>query len=128
MLSYILELSSHRSFPETVKRLEAAIEGNGFKVLHVHDVQRTLSGKGIDHGPYKIVEFCRAPAAKKVLDADPRFGVMLPCRMCVYEKDGDVSIVAMRPMALSALFEDSGLDELMEEVDVDIKKVLSDLN
>ncbi len=119
---------SSQGFAETVALLTERIEASKFKVLHVHDVQATLAGKDIEHGPYKIVEFCRAPAAKQVLDADPLIGLFLPCRAVVYELDGQVTVAAMSPKLIRQFFPDTDLGELPETIDAEIQAIVANLN
>lgn len=119
---------SDKDFTHTMDTLIMKIENASFKVLHVHDVQATLASKGIPHGPYRIVEFCRAPAAKKVLDADPVIGLLLPCRIVVFETNGATEVVAMSPRIVRAFFPDAELDNLPEQIDEEIRKIVFTLN
>jgi uncharacterized protein (DUF302 family) len=120
-------IESNKSFDETVSLLTEKIEANQFKVLHIHDVQATLAGKGIEHPHYKIVEFCRAPAAKRVLDADPLVGLFLPCRVIVFERAGKTEVVAMSPKLMRQFFPKADLSDLPEVIDTDIQKMLEEL-
>lgn len=127
MSDFAHTIESAASFPETVRLLTEKIEASGFKVLYIHDVQATLAGKGIEHGPYKIVEFCRAPAAKKALDADPLIGLFLPCRAVVFEKEGKTVVAAMSPKLILQFFPQVDLAELTETIDAEIQKILVEL-
>lgn len=119
---------SDHDFVQTVENLITLIENTSFKVLHVHDVQATLASKNIEHGPYKIVEFCRAPAAKKVLDVDPMIGLLLPCRAVVFEKNGVTKVAVMSPKAMQMFFPDADLGDLPERIDEEIRMIISTLN
>lgn len=70
-------------FNEVVSLMSSKIEENQFTVLHVHDVQAMFKAKGFERSPYKILEFCRAPVAVKVLEAHPEVGILLPCKVVV---------------------------------------------
>lgn len=124
--SHIIEVN--QGFDETVQRLTEKIEASKFKVLHVHDVQATLAGKGIEHGQYKIVEFCRAPAAKQVLDADPLIGLFLPCRAVVFEKENKVTVAAMSPKLMRQFFPQADLGDLPETIDAEIAEIVQSIN
>jgi uncharacterized protein (DUF302 family) len=41
----IYEVITEKSFIETVREVEAQTQANGFRVLHIHDVQATLAEK-----------------------------------------------------------------------------------
>jgi uncharacterized protein (DUF302 family) len=117
---------SKLSFPATLDRVVSIVEENQFKVLHIHDVQATLAGKGIEHGPYKIVEFCRAPAAKKVLDTDPDIGLFLPCKATIYELHNQVHVSFMDPLIIKDYYADE-LGSLPNEISADIQDIINKL-
>ena len=77
-----------KAFDVAVSAVEEEIARGGFRVLYVHDVQKTLSEKGFDIEPMKIIEFCSAKSAFAVLQADIKIGLCLPCKILVYTKDG----------------------------------------
>ncbi len=128
MKNFMHIIVSSKNFDATVEDLITAIEKNQFKVLHVHDVRATLAAKKIELGNYKIIEFCRAPAAKRVLDADLLIGLFLPCRAIVFEKDGKVQIAAMSPKLISQFFPDASLGDLPESVDTEIASIIQNFN
>lgn len=124
MNNFYYTKTSKKSFDQTVDSLSKTIEENAFKILAIHDIQNTFAGKGIEHGPYKIIEFCRAPAAKKVLDADPLIGLFLPCRAVVHEKDGVVTVSVMRPTLMKSMFPDADLGDLPETIEEEIVQLI----
>ena len=44
-----------RKFDEAVQRVQEEIARSGMRVLHVHDVQKTLSEKGFEREAFKII-------------------------------------------------------------------------
>ena len=126
-MSLIYKTTSSLSFNEALTKLTQTIEAHHFKVLHTHDVQSTLAGKDIEHDAYSIVEFCRAPAAKQVLDANPLIGLFLPCRAVIYKTD-TVHMAFMRPEVIKTFFPDTGLENLIQTVDQDIHSIIQTLN
>lgn len=116
--------TTNNDFTEVVEIIKTSIAENSFKILHIHDVQATLAGKEIEHSPYLIVEFCRAPAAKQVLDSNPMIGLMLPCKIIIFEVDGKVTVSAIRPTIISRLFPETDLGDLPERIEADIVRVV----
>lgn len=112
---------------EVISALEAAFTEHHFSILHMHDVQATLAKKGIEHGQYLIVEFCRAPAAKQLLDHDPELGVFLPCRIAVWETETGVWLAAFRPTAIRQFVPNAELGDLPEEIERDIVAMLESI-
>lgn len=115
---------TNKEFGAALSAVEDEIAKAGFRVLYVHDVQATLSGKGFVIEPMKIVEFCDAQSAYTVLSADPKIGLCLPCKILVYVKDGTTILSAMRPTVLSQFFPDAKLGTLPEEVDARVRSVI----
>lgn len=69
-------------------------------VLHVHNVRAMLAEKDITRDPYRIVEFCNAKSASAFLNADPKIGLDMPCRINVYVQKGKVIFCAMHTIVL----------------------------
>ncbi len=124
-IDYTVE--SKKNFDQLVEEIQAKISENGFKVLYVHDVQATMKGKGIEFPPFKIVELCNAKYAHAVLQADMTIGLMLPCKINVYEKDGRRYIAGMLPTAISGVFPDVSLGTVPQEVEKIVKKIIDEL-
>lgn len=104
MEKMFLENRSKYPFTETVERLSQAITDGGWGILHTHDLQGTLSKKGYDVLPAKVIELCKPQFAQKLLSADDLriYSTMMPCRISVYEKaDGTTYISRMDNGALS---------------------------
>lgn len=118
--------TTQKDFGLAVSTIEGEVAKGGFRVLHIHDVQKTLSEKGFSIEPMKIVEFCNAKSAFAALQADIKIGLCLPCKILVYTKDGQSFISAMRPTVLSEFFPKAQLGALPKEIDTQIKKVIDD--
>ena len=111
-------------FNEAVQSVEEEVAKAGFRVLYVHDVQKTLGEKGFNIEPMKIIEFCNAKSAYAVLQADIKIGLCLPCKINVYIKDGQTFISGMRPIILPHFFPEAELGALPEEIDKLIKIII----
>jgi uncharacterized protein (DUF302 family) len=105
--------------PGTVGRLTEALKARQFGVLHVHDLKKTLNGKGVPFEPEcQVLEVCNPQQAAKVLSEDIDLNMALPCRVSVYEKNGATYIGMMSPKAmLSELSESEALAGVAEDVE-----------
>ena len=114
---YIVETS--KSFNQASTDLAAAVTGNGFGVLHVHDLGATLRSKGIAFDEEcKVFEVCNPQQAAKVLSADMRINMALPCRISVFTEKGKTKIGLIKPVQmLSQLSQDRALAEVAKEVE-----------
>lgn len=117
-------VTTKKSFDEAVKSIEEETKNVGFRVLYIHDVTATLAGKNFQIEPFKIIEICNAKSAYTVLQADIKIGLMLPCKINVYQKDGKTYISGMRPVILSQFFPQANLGDLPKEVDAIIRGII----
>ncbi|MEO8159656.1 MAG: DUF302 domain-containing protein [Betaproteobacteria bacterium] len=114
---YIVD--TKKSFDQAAADLDAAVKRNGFGVLHVHDLGGTLRGKGIEFGEQcKVFEVCNPGQAAKVLSADMRLNMALPCRISVFTDKGKTRIGLIKPVEmLSGLSQDATLLQVAREVE-----------
>jgi uncharacterized protein (DUF302 family) len=110
-------------FDAVVERVQSLAKEEGFGVLAVHDVKESLAKKGIDFIPFRIVEICNPVLAAEALKKDINLGLLMPCKVNVYEKDGKV-IVSGIVANVMANFTSADLGELPEKVTQAIKRIV----
>ena len=99
----------------------------GFGVLKEYPFKEMLQEKGHPIERDIIVyELCNPAAAKEVLSAHPEVSVFLPCRVSVYEEDGQVILSTIEIDAMMQNFTiDNSLKTHMNEVFNNLKKLLA---
>ncbi len=114
---YIME--TDKSFNQASADLESAVKHHGFGVLHIHDLGATLRSKGITFDQEcKVFEVCNPVQAAKVLAADMRLNMALPCRISVFTESGKTKIGLIRPVQmLAALSQDPAMLQVAKEVE-----------
>jgi uncharacterized protein (DUF302 family) len=114
---YIVETS--KSFDQASADLEVAVKQHGFGVLHIHDLGATMRAKGVPfEEDCRVFEVCNPVQAAKVLSADMRLNMALPCRISVFTDQGGVKIGLIRPeQMLSSLSQDPALAQVAREVE-----------
>lgn len=117
-------VTTEKDFDSAVSAVQEETAKAGFRVLYIHDVKKTLDEKGFKIGPMKIIEFCNAKSAYTVLQADPKIGLCLPCKINVYVKNGQTIISGMRPILLPQFFPSANLGNVPEEIDKLIQVVI----
>ena len=94
--SYTLSTTTALGFTEAAERVREELKSEGFGVLCEIDVQSTLHEKlGVAGEPYLILGACNPPLAHQALQAEPELGVLLPCNVVVYTRDGQTHISAV---------------------------------
>ena len=125
-MKYIVK--SAKTVDQAATDFEAAVTRNGFGVLHTYDLKATLNSKGIPFSnEIRIFEICNPMRASEVLAADMEMNMALPCRVSVYEQNGNTLIGMINPSAmLSMLSNAPALDEVATQVETSIKTMIQE--
>jgi len=115
-------------YDEALARVPEALKAEGFGVLTEIDVKETLKKKlDVDFRRYKILGACNPPLAHRALGEELEVGVMLPCNVIVYERDGGgATVVAIDPMQTIAA-QSPALRPIAEEVRARLGRVIEKL-
>jgi uncharacterized protein (DUF302 family) len=123
-----------RELPEmdydtAVARVTELLAGEGFGVLTEIDVKATLKKKlDVDFKRYVILGACNPPMAHQALTMEPDIGVLLPCNVCVSERDGGgTRVSAMNPAAAFTLIDNPDISGVADEVRSRLQKVVDAL-
>ena len=121
-------VDSDKSFEQAAKDLEEAVKKHDFGVLHIHDLGNTLRSKGVEFKEQcKVFEVCNPGQAAKVLAADMRLNMALPCRISVFTEGEQTKIGLIKPAEmLSTLSKDEALIDTAKEVEEKTKKMVDD--
>ena len=108
-------------FEAAVQRVTEELKNQGFGVLTTIDVQETLKQKlNVEFTRYVILGACNPPLAHRALEVEMNIGLLLPCNVIVYEKEGKTVVGAFDPMMMVPLV---GKPE-MAAIAADVKKRL----
>lgn len=121
-LGYRLE--SEKAFDTVCGNLERETANNQFRVLHIHDVQATLAEKGLKREPLKIIEVCNAGFANDALNKEVGVAMFMPCKFVVHIEGGRTVVTLARPMMISQMLPEAGLDKLAADVESTLRKVM----
>lgn len=78
----------------------------------------------MEREPYTILGACNPPLAGQGLDAEPDLGVLLPCNVVVYERDGATHVSAVEPATMLGVVGNASLDPIAERVRRDLTEVV----
>lgn len=127
MHDFVLLKESPKGFDETVTLLEQATKDQGFRVLHIHDVQATLAEKGFHIEPLKILEICNAKHAYSAVTENVLISLFMPCKINVYQQQGKTFVAALRPQVMSNFFPESNIDQLAADVNDAVKTIVEQI-
>ncbi len=98
--SYGITTTTALDFKAAVDKITQALKAQGFGVLTTIDVKAKMKEKlGKDMDEYLILGACNPPLAHEALQAETEIGLMFPCNVIVYRKDGKTHVAALRPSA-----------------------------
>lgn len=123
----LIKLSTDKTVSDAASALQTAVEANRFGVMQVHNLKETMTKKGVEFARECLIfEVCQPQQAKKVLDADMSVSTALPCRISIYEEDGETILATLKPTTLLAMFNVPQLKEVAQEVEVTIVKIMKE--
>ena len=122
----ILEMESSYSLEETVENIKRAAIGKNFRVIRVQTLENGLFPEDQENKKQVMVYFCNFSFINQALSVDPRVGLFLPCRITAVEKDGVVKLIAINPIYLARLYNNSGLDEMCQEMFVLYQEIMEE--
>ncbi len=124
-MEYFYQHISSLSFEETLQRVRQNLAAEGFGILCEIDVQATMREKLGKHiPPYRILGACNPTFAHQALEAEPALGVLLPCNVIVYEREGRVFIAAVTPSVALGVVRNDALTPIAREVEARLKQVV----
>ncbi len=127
-MGYGNTVTTDLSFDDAVVRTREALQEQGFGVLTEIDVQATLKEKlDQDMEQYLILGACNPPLARQGLDAEPDLGVLLPCNVVVYEREGRTRVAAIEPGTMLSVVGNEELGPIAERVREDLTRVVDEL-
>lgn len=126
---YGISIDVDAPYDEALARTTAALKAEGFGVLTSIDMQDTLKAKlDRDFRPYTILGACNPPLADRALQAELEIGLLLPCNVVVYERDGGGSTVAaMAPLPTIGMIDNPALVEVAREADGKLRRALEQI-
>ena len=114
-MAYVRE--TEKDFDTVVANLEKQTAARKFRILAIHDVQKTLAEKGLEREPLKIVELCNAGFAHEALQKDVDVSLFMPCRYAVYTEGGKTMVKLARPSMIAQMLPQAGLEDLAGDVE-----------
>jgi len=125
---YGYKIKSKHSYKETIEKTKSELMKEGFGVLTEIDVKETLKKKlDVDFENYIILGACNPSFALKALQAEHEIGLMLPCNVIVYDKDGDTFVSAILPATAMGMINNEELQAIAMQVEEKLKAVINNI-
>jgi uncharacterized protein (DUF302 family) len=116
-MSYGFSRTVSLSYESAIEKVTEELKKEGFGILTTIDVKETLKKKlNVDFNKYIILGACNPPFAYQALQAEEQVGLLLPCNVIVYEKDGKTVLAAFDPMSMTKVMDNEAMQPIAEQV------------
>nr|CAA6829040.1 MAG: Putative cytochrome c [uncultured Thiotrichaceae bacterium] len=123
-----ISLDSPYDFDETVQTLRSVIEAHNFRTFPDRFLEQGLIDELSVNQRQLSIRFCNFNKLYEALKMEPRLGVLLPCAITVMEnEDGDVKLVTANIKAMSRLFDNDQISDLMTELQDSYEAILEEV-
>lgn len=124
-MSFSHIVKTQKNIEQVIQDITSKLSEIKFGVLGTLDFKEIFAKKGVEYPhQYKLLEVCNPQAAKQALDSDPNIGLLLPCTIAVYEKDGENYISLAKPTALLSVSSNQGLQSMGKEIEEKLIQVI----
>lgn len=125
-MHYGISKKTTYSFEEAIERVTKLLSNEGLGVLTQIDVQQKMEEKlGKKMEKYVILGACHPQTAYEVIQHEVEIGLMLPCNIIVYKKEGNVHVSAIRPSAMMKFVDNPRVAQLGIDIEQSLEKVIS---
>jgi uncharacterized protein (DUF302 family) len=128
-MSYGFSKAVTRSYESAIEKVTEELKKEGFGVLTTIDVKETLKKKlNVDIDKYVILGACNPSFAHQALQADDQVGLLLPCNVIVYEKQGKTFVAAFNPMSMAKVMDSDAIVPIAAQVKAKLERAISAVN
>lgn len=125
MVNYGYVKEIELNFEEALNRVKKLIKEEGFGILTEIDVKEKFKEKlGLDFKKYVILGACNPQNAYKAISSEENIGLLLPCNVIVYEKNGKSVVAAINPVVAMSVVGNDNLRPIAEEIGIKLKNIV----
>jgi uncharacterized protein (DUF302 family) len=124
-MKYGFSKTTDYGFEQAIEKVTEELKKEGFGVLTTIDVKKTLKKKiDVDFKKYTILGACNPKLAHGGLQVEEELGLLLPCNVILYEKNGKTVVSIFDPIVMTAVIDNPEMKPVAEEVKNKLKRVL----
>ncbi len=115
-------------FGRAIERVTETLKEEGFGILSRIDIHEKLKEKlGVEFQNYAILGACNPPIAYRSLQIEPDLGLLLPCNVIVYEKEGRSVVAAIDAKKMLSVAGNRELEEAAEQINAKLRRAIDNL-
>jgi uncharacterized protein (DUF302 family) len=113
------------AFGTAVEQARECLKSEGFGVLCEINIKDKLKEKlGVDFTNYIILGACNPPLAHNALQQEMNIGLLLPCNVIVYEKEGKSFVAAVDAAKMLSVVGKDSLEPVARQVNEKLQRVI----
>ena len=117
-MSFHYTVETSKTVDQAVADLSESLQEEKFGVLWDFDLTSKLQEKGMDFNtPYRVLEVCNPKEAERVLSEDKLVGYFLPCKIVVFDDEGQTKVGMPKPTTLLGLTGDDQLNDIGTDIE-----------
>jgi uncharacterized protein (DUF302 family) len=127
-MNYGISKSVNLSYDQAIEKATEELKKEGFGVLTIIDVKETMKKKlDKDVERYIILGACNPPFAYEALMAEEQIGILMPCNVIVYERNGEVKVSGFNSALISMISDNPKLTELSKVLTEKMQRVINNV-
>lgn len=116
------------SFDDAVTKTRNALAREGFGILTEIDARAVLKKKlDVTIENYIIFGACNPPFAYQALQIETEIGLLLPCNVIVYEKEGSIFVSTIKPSVAMGMVENVGMKDIAAQIEEKLTRAVDSL-
>jgi hypothetical protein len=123
--TYAIRILKNRRFVLRTSSRKSHCGAEKGRVWSPHDDRR--EGYDVDFPKYVILGACNPPFAYQALQAEEEIGLLLPCNVIVYEKNGKTTVSIFDPMTMGAVIDNPKMVPIAQQVREKLQRVFASI-
>ncbi len=114
------------TYDQAIQKVSDELKKEGFGVLTTIDVKDTMKKKlNVDFNRYVILGACNPPFAYQSLQIEEEIGLLLPCNVIVYEKEGKTNVSVFDPTVMTRIIDNPDMASVAQQVKEKLQRALA---
>lgn len=115
------------NFTETMVHLQEVLLEHGYHSLRVQKVDVGLQNHGYESDKYRIIFYSKTGETETLKDHYPALIPFLPHKITIYSDNNQTVVNALRPKALSELFNTPEIQEILSRWDDEMRIIMNEV-
>ena len=127
-MNYGFETTVGLSVDDAEDKICSELKKEGFGLVSRINMKEKFKEKlNIDYHSYIIMGFCNPSLAYEAVEVEENIGLLLPCNVIVFEKEGKTKITFIKPSVAMSMVENQELGKMADKIEKRLKIALENI-